>query len=71
MIRTYIDSGVLIAAATAQDILSDRAFDILKDTNRELASSIFFRLEIFPKATYHKRTNEIKFYHNFFQIISY
>lgn len=41
MIRTFIDSGVLIAAARSSGSVSDRALEILEDENREFISSIF------------------------------
>ena len=52
MIRTFIDAGVLIVAARGEDEIAERALEILKDPNREFASSMFLKLEVVPKATY-------------------
>jgi len=69
MIRTYIDSGVLIAAHRGKEILADKAMGILDDSNREFVSSVFLRLEILPKAIYHKNEDEIEFYQTFFNTV--
>jgi hypothetical protein len=50
MKRTFIDTGVLIAAARGQNDFAARAMAILDDPNREFASSIFVKLEVLPKA---------------------
>jgi len=52
MIRTFIDSGVLLAAARGTEACSETALTILEDQEREFASSEFVRLEVLPKATY-------------------
>jgi hypothetical protein len=46
MKRTFIDTGVLIAAARGQNDVAVRAMAILDDPNREFASSIFVKLEV-------------------------
>jgi hypothetical protein len=53
MIKTYLDSGVLIAAARGTDATSLRAIAILDDDQRQFCSSCFVRLEILAKAKYH------------------
>lgn len=40
MICTYVDTGVLIAAARGQAAVAFKALDILDDPNREFASSM-------------------------------
>lgn len=50
MTRTFIDSGILIAAARGEGAIAERALAILLDPNLELASSIFLKLEVLPKA---------------------
>lgn len=65
MIRTFIDSGVLIAAARGQGIMAQTAIEILKDSNREFVSSIFVKMEVLPKAIYNKKSDEIEFYEEF------
>ncbi|MUG91121.1 PIN domain-containing protein [Scytonema sp. UIC 10036] len=71
MTRTFIDSGVLIAAARGEGAIAQRALAILQDPNRELASSIFLKLEVLPKAIYNNRTSEVKFYEEYFDAVSY
>jgi predicted nucleic acid-binding protein len=66
MIKTYLDSGVLIAAARGTDATSLRAIAILDDDQRQFCSSCFVRLEILAKAKYHKQQAEIEFYQTFF-----
>ena len=60
MIRSFIDSGVLIAAARGQTDLSTTALRILAEKDRAFASSIFIQLETQPKATFHKQQLEAK-----------
>ncbi len=71
MTRTFIDSGVLIAAARGEGAIAERALAILLDPNRELASSIFLKLEVLPKAVYNNRTSEVTFYEEYFDAVSY
>ena len=59
MIRTFIDSGVLIAAARGDGIMAQTSLDILQDTNREFVSSIFLKMEVLPKAIYNKKIDEV------------
>jgi predicted nucleic acid-binding protein len=66
LIRTFIDSGVLISAATGRDALFDRAWDILDDPERIFLTSEFVRLEILPKAVYFHHQDELDFYETFF-----
>ena len=71
MIRTFIDSGVLIYAARGEDAIAEAALQIIEDSNRELASSIFLKLEVLPKAIFNKREKEIRFYEAFFSAVPY
>ncbi|HAC62746.1 MAG TPA: nucleic acid-binding protein [Cyanothece sp. UBA12306] len=66
MIKTYLDSGVLIAAARGTDIVSSKAILILDDDQRQFCCSCFVRLEILAKAKYHQQQNEVEFYQSFF-----
>jgi predicted nucleic acid-binding protein len=68
MITTYIDSGVLIAAARGDDDLSPLALPYLADPNREYITSDYVRLEVLPKAVFHQRQEEVDFYNEFFQL---
>jgi hypothetical protein len=63
---TYIDSGVLIFAAKGTTGSAALALPFLGDPNREYVTSDYVRLEILPKATFHKRTAELAFYNLFF-----
>ena len=66
MIRTYLDSGVLIAAFRGVDSASFKAISILDSNEREFCSSCFVKLEILSKAKYHKQQDEVNFYESLF-----
>lgn len=66
MIKTYLDSGVLIASARGIDQVSSKANLILDNDQREFIASCFVRLEILAKAKYHKQQDEVIFYESFF-----
>ena len=66
MKRTFIDAGVLIAAARGNSHVSAKAMDILDDPDREFVSSDFVKLEVLPKAIHYKRQAEVGFYEAFF-----
>lgn len=68
--KTFIDSNVLIAAATGFSKISASAFAILNDPNREFVSSPFVRLETIPKAVFHRNKLEAEFYENYFAAVS-
>jgi predicted nucleic acid-binding protein len=63
---TYIDSGVLIFAAKGTATAAALALPFLADPSREYVTSDYVRLEVLPKATFHKRTAEVAFYNSFF-----
>jgi predicted nucleic acid-binding protein len=71
MIRTFIDTGVLITAARGSDDTGPQSLTILQDPDREFASSPFLKLELLPKAIYNKRQPEIVFYEAYFAIVTY
>lgn len=71
MIRTFLDSGVLIAAARGEGIMAQTSLEILQDTNREFISSIFLKMEVLPKAIYNNKVDEVEFYEVFFSSVSY
>ena len=64
---TYVDAGVLIAAARGRSAEANRALAVLDDAAREFAASDFLRLEVLPKAIYNRREAEAAFYERFFQ----
>jgi hypothetical protein len=66
---TFIDAGVLIAAARGTDWVAVRANQALGDPRRSFASSPFLRLEVLPKATFHRRHGEASFYEAFFAAV--
>jgi predicted nucleic acid-binding protein len=68
--RTYLDSGVLIAAARGNHDVSTPALDVLSDPARIFVSSAFVRLEVLPKPRYLQRRMESEFYETFFAAVS-
>lgn len=69
--RTYIDSGVLIAAARGSGRLAERALNVIVDTTaREFVCSDYVRLEVIPKPTYEGQSAELKVYEEFFATVS-
>jgi predicted nucleic acid-binding protein len=70
MKRTYVDSGVLIAAARGIDAIAQRAMNILDDPEREFVSSVFVKLEVLPKSIYHHQAIEVEFYTTFFDSVA-
>ena len=66
MERTFIDAGVLIAAARGNDELAARSMAVLDDANREFVGSPFLKLEVVPQPTYHQRQVEVAFMNEFF-----
>jgi len=64
---TFVDAGVLIAAARGDSRGSLDALSILDDPERSFASSAFVRLEVLPKALFHLRRDESDFYEEFFR----
>jgi predicted nucleic acid-binding protein len=69
VIKTFIDSGVLIAAARGQGVRSLRALEFPDDPNREFVSSPFLKLEVLPKAIYNQRNAETHFYEAYFRTV--
>ena len=64
--KTYIDSGVLIAAFRGTTTVAVKATEVLDDPQREYATSLFVKLEVLPKARYNKQLAEVDFYETFF-----
>jgi predicted nucleic acid-binding protein len=67
---TFVDSGVLIAAARGADEVARLAMTVLDDPDRIFASSALVRFEVLPKALRHQRDCEARFYETFFQSVS-
>jgi predicted nucleic acid-binding protein len=68
---TFVDAGVLIAAARGGNAQAARAMEILDDPDREFAASPFLRLEVLPQALFNKREPEVKFYEAFFASVQH
>jgi hypothetical protein len=72
LIRTFLDSGVLIAAVSGRGGITLSAINLLKDPEREFVSSVFIRLEILPKAIHFGQAAEVEFYRRFFsQVVAW
>lgn len=69
--RTFVDSGVLIAAIRGNEEVARRAIEILDAPDRVFASSEFVRLEVLPKAVFHRNLDEAKFYNRFFAAVEF
>jgi predicted nucleic acid-binding protein len=66
-IRTFLDSGVLIAAYKGSPQIEASAINILDDPNRVFLSSPFVRHEVSPKALYNRQQDEYRFYQKYFR----
>ena len=66
MIRTFLDAGVLIAAARGRGMIERRAHAILDDPERSFVTSDYIRMEVLPKALYHRQRTEVLLYEQFF-----
>lgn len=66
MIKTYVDSGVLIEAYRSVEPIASLALAILTDPDRSFVTSEFVRLEVRPKPVYFGRTKEVAFYDAYF-----
>lgn len=61
MKRTYIDVNVLIAAFQGEESVAQRALRVLDDPERKLVVSDYLRLEVLPKPTFYRRSEEVEF----------
>lgn len=69
--KTFVDAGVLIAAARGKADVATHAMKILDDPEREFVASPFLKLEVLPKAVYEKRQAEVEFYETFFNAVTF
>ena len=67
MTRTFLDAGVLIAATRGAPEEQDQALSVLRDTDRKFLTSIFLYLEVAPKAIFHRKQLEHRFYRRYFR----
>jgi predicted nucleic acid-binding protein len=65
MIRTYVDASVLIEAFRGKGAAARRAMELLDDDNRTFIVSDFLRLEVVPKPTFHRYSDELAFMNEF------
>lgn len=70
-VLTFVDTNVLIAAATGTGDVHSRAMAILDDPGRSFASSALVRLEALPKAIFHRKTDATEFYTTFFEAVQH
>ena len=71
LVRTFLDAGVLISAARGMGKEAEQALQIMRDPNREFASSKFLKLEVLPKAIFNKRDLEVAFYEVYFESVAH
>jgi len=69
--KTFVDTGVLIAAVRGQEPIATTAREILDDPDREFIASIFLKLEVLPKTIYNKNLLEAELYEAFFDTVAY
>lgn len=63
--RTFLDSGVLLAAWRG-DALSAPALSVMSDEARAFVTSQMVRLELLPKPRFERRSVEVRFYETHF-----
>jgi hypothetical protein len=68
--RTFLDTGLLIAAWRGEQPLRSVAWEILLDNSREFIASPFLRLELLPKAKNMGSAGEVEFLEGIFSLIS-
>ena len=70
MTLTFVDAGVLIAAARGGTEQAGRAMAFLDDPDRSFAARPFLQLEVLPQAVFNKRRSEVAFYEAFFAVVT-
>jgi predicted nucleic acid-binding protein len=69
--RTFIDAGVLITAArVTPGAFQAASMQILDDPDRVFLCRPFIRLEVEPKAHFHRRYAEAAFYRAYFENVA-
>lgn len=66
MTTTYVDAGLLIAIFRGDRPLARRAIEVVDDPDRRFVASRFLRLELIPKAVYHRQRAEVAYDEGFF-----
>jgi predicted nucleic acid-binding protein len=67
MVRSFLDTGVLIAAARSVGRDKERALRLLEEPDRMFFTSPFIHLEVVPKAIFYKKRLERSFYEKYFK----
>ena len=67
LIRTFLDSGVLITAYSGRFGEMNAAIELLEEPNQIFLSSPFVLHEVCPKALFNRRKQEYRFYLEYFQ----
>lgn len=65
-LKTFLDSGVLLAAWRGGPSLQRQALSIMADEEREFLTAETVRLQLLPKPTFEKRRVEVEFYNEHF-----
>src|SRR5713226_4584938 len=60
-IRTYLDTGVLLAVVRSEPDTGVRAYNVLNDPRREFVTSSMLALELLPSPIYFQRSGELLF----------
>jgi len=68
--KSFVDSSILLAGWRGVTVLRIKSLTILSEAQREFVSSPFVRLEVRPKAIFHKNTDETAFYDAFFENVA-
>jgi hypothetical protein len=66
VIRTFVDAGVLISASNAHLSDSQFALRLLAEPSRRILTSVFVRLEVYPKPTFNRYLSQKAFLNDFF-----
>jgi predicted nucleic acid-binding protein len=65
--RTFLDTGVLIAGARGSGEQQEKVLRIFEDSDRVFVASPFLYLELMPKAIFNKSHLERTFYEKYFR----
>jgi hypothetical protein len=68
--KSFVDSSILLAGWRGVTLLRIKSLTILSQAKREFVSSPFVRLEVRPKAVFHKNADEAAFYDAFFENVN-
>jgi predicted nucleic acid-binding protein len=66
--RTFLDTGVLLAAWDANKAFHEHAKSILEDANRDFIATSLLSLELIPHAEFGKRDREVAFMRDYLDV---